>query len=185
MLGADVRRCAGGLLGEQYCLSFVMMFRKCLGLLNSAPGSWVVVRQSSMLSGPSSLKLIHRDFYWLTCNVFNFLNWQLALVNICHFCPSLFNILINTYKYNVQLFIDRDDMWSREGTIQGNPLAMPMFAVGVFPLIRHLHGTARQVWYADDSTAAGSLKELCRGWDELVETGCKFGYLLTQGAHFC
>lgn len=42
---------------------------------------------------------------------------------------------------------------------------MPMFAIGVVPLIRHLYGTARQVWYADDSAAAGSLLELRQWWD--------------------
>ena len=51
---------------------------------------------------------------------------------------------------------------------------MPMFAIGVVPLIRHLYSTARQVWYADDSAAAGSLLELRRWWDRLNHIGPKF-----------
>lgn len=51
-----------------------------------------------------------------------------------------------------------------------------MFAIGTIPLIRHLHGSAKQVWYADDSAAAGSLKEIRQWWDKLVHEGPKFGY---------
>ena len=78
-------------------------------------------------------------------NAFNSLNQDLALLNTRHLCPSLSNILINTYRSDVPLFVDSEVIWSREGTTQGDPLAMPMFAIGVVPLIRHLHGIARQV----------------------------------------
>ena len=71
-------------------------------------------------------------------NAFNCLNRQLTLVNIHHLCPSLSNILINTYRSDVQLFTDREHTWSREGTIQGDPLTMPMLAIGIVPLITHL-----------------------------------------------
>lgn len=111
-------------------------------------------------------------------NAFNSLNRELALLNTRHLCLSLSNILINTYRSDVPLFIDNEVIWSREGTTPGDPLAMPMFAIGVVPLIRHLHGTARQVWYADDSAAAGSLLELRQWWDRLNQLGPKFGYFV-------
>ena len=51
-------------------------------------------------------------------------------------------------------------MMSREGTTQGNPLAMAMYAIGTQPLIHRLSGIAKQVWYADDSAAGGGLANL-------------------------
>ena len=41
-----------------------------------------------------------------------------------------------------------------------DPLTMPIFTIAIVSLIRHLHSTACQVWFANDSVAAGSLKEL-------------------------
>ena len=47
---------------------------------------------------------------------------------------------------------------STEGTTQGDPLAMVMYALAVTPLIRHLRSSdpaVSQVWYADDATGIG------------------------------
>ena len=66
------------------------------------------------------------------------LNRRTALLNILHLCPSIATILINCYRFNVQLFIDNDSLSSEEGTTQGDPLAMAMYALGVLPLIRDL-----------------------------------------------
>ena len=49
-------------------------------------------------------------------NAFNCLNRQVALHNIQTLCPPLANILINTYRKNVPLFIDGRHIFSSEGT---------------------------------------------------------------------
>ena len=67
-------------------------------------------------------------------------------------------------------------MLSREGTTQGDPLAMAMYAIGTKPLIHRLNGIARQVWYADDSAAGSSLERLREWWDLLKEIGPQYGY---------
>ena len=57
-------------------------------------------------------------------------------------------------------------MLSKEGTTQGDPLAMAMYAIGTQPLIRRLDGHAKQVWYdwyADDSSAGSSIERL-KAW---------------------
>ena len=51
------------------------------------------------------------------------------------------------------------------GTTQGDPLAMPMYAISITPVIRQLMDLARQVWYADDAAAArGGLLHLRDWW---------------------
>jgi len=44
-------------------------------------------------------------------------------------------ILINTYREDVNLYIGGSILHSEEGTTQGDPLAMPIYALGVIPLI--------------------------------------------------
>ena len=83
-------------------------------------------------------------------NAFNRLNRQLALRNTKVVCPAMAPVLINTYWNSSWLFVDGQCMSSREGTTQGDPLAMAMYAIATQPLIHRLHGIAKQVWYADD-----------------------------------
>ena len=70
-----------------------------------------------------------------TTNAFNCLNCQAALRNILVLCPTFARILINTYREDSKLYIN---LLSQEGTTQGDPLAMPMDALGVVPLIQIL-----------------------------------------------
>ncbi len=65
----------------------------------------------------------------LLSNAFNSLNRNVALHNIRHICPAISTILTNTYRAPSKLFIDGDALLSQEGTTQGDPLAMPMYAV--------------------------------------------------------
>ena len=53
-------------------------------------------------------------------------------------------------------------MLTAKSCAQGDPLAMPMYALATIPLIDELSGTQdiTQVWYADDASAAGSLSSI-------------------------
>ena len=93
-------------------------------------------------------------------NAFNSLNREVALRNIQHLCPTLATILINTYRQPAKLYVDGSTLLSCEGTTQGDPLAMPMYAVGILPLIHRISCDVKQVWYADDATATGPFGEL-------------------------
>ena len=111
-------------------------------------------------------------------NAFNSLNRQVALRNVRHLCPSLANILINTYREPSELFVDGQVLWSEEGTTQGDPLAMPLYALATIPLINRLSSVpdVKQIWYADDASASGRLSSIRKWWDNLLTSGPSFGY---------
>lgn len=106
----------------------------------------------------------------------NAFNRQVALRNTQAICPALAPILITTYHSSSWLFADGECMLTKEGTTQGDPLAMAMYAIGAQPLIHRLDSIAKQVWYVDDSAAGSSLYRL-RAWsDRLEEIGPHYGY---------
>ena len=109
-------------------------------------------------------------------NAFNSLNRCAALLNMFHLCPPLATILTNTYCSASHLFIDGSSLLSHKGTTQGDPLAMPMYAISIIPVIRQLMGLARQVWYADDAATRDGLLHLRDCWSGLLSFGHHFGY---------
>ena len=109
-------------------------------------------------------------------NAFNCLNREAALRNINYLCPPLSKVLTNTYRKD-PLFIDGETILSQEGTTQGDPLTMPMYAIAVKPLINQMEeDNVKQVWFADDATAGGNLTHLKAWWDRLSEKGPDSGY---------
>ena len=84
-------------------------------------------------------------------NAFNSLNRKAALHNVQFLCPSLSTALINMYHAPTELFVDGVVLSSEEGTTQGDPLAMPLYAMASVPLIQQLDDVegVRQVWYGD------------------------------------
>ena len=114
-------------------------------------------------------------------NTFNNLNQAVALVNIYHSCPSIATILINTYRHDSALYIEGETILSREGTTQGDPLAMAMFALAMIPLIDRVKGDESQCWYADDASAGGQRRDLRMWWDKVMRYGPEYGYLPNPG----
>ena len=110
-------------------------------------------------------------------NAFNVINCQAALHNIQVICPAISTILNNTY---LELFIMGEGVIeSSEGNTQGDPQAMAMYALAIKPLIdklRDFEPDVKQVWFADDATAAGRLKALQQWWQHLTAIGPNFGY---------
>ena len=111
-------------------------------------------------------------------NAFNSINRYSALHNIGWQCPTFARVLINCYRTQSDLFIDNETISSQEGTTQGDPLAMPFYALATVPLIKMLPKSVKHIWYADDAIAIGSLHYLRKRWDTLVEIGPKFGYFV-------
>ena len=110
-------------------------------------------------------------------NAFNSLNRKNAMVNIQRLCPSLATITANVYRHAPELFIDDQTLLSREGTTQGDPLAMAIYAISIMPLVHSLNSVdTKQIWFADDSSAGGTLDNLHEWWTRLQREGPTYGY---------
>ena len=99
--------------------------------------------------------------------------------NVRILCLTLATFAINTYRDPARLFITGGkEIKSAEKTTQGDPIAMGLYAVSLQPLITHLNlfSSARQCWFADDTSAAGTLEELKIWWDEQVTDGPQLGF---------
>ena len=113
-------------------------------------------------------------------NAFNSLIRKVALHNITYVCPALAIVLDNCYRMPSRLIVPGGgELLSKEGTTQGDPLGMAMFALSLVPLMLKLNEICEslaQVWFADDASGAGSFKGLRQWWDALSTLGPSFGY---------
>ena len=112
-------------------------------------------------------------------NAFNSLNRAAALHNIRVLCPIIAVYAINTYRQSARLFITGGkEIKSAEGTTQGDPIAMGLYAISIQPLITSLQAMsdAKQCWFADDASGAGTISEIKKWWDALNSLGPDFGY---------
>ena len=110
-------------------------------------------------------------------NALNSINRKVFLHNISILCPGC-------YKTPVRLFvIGGTEIRSNEGTTQGDPVAMTIYAIGITPLIMMMFELVttrcddiKMVAFADDFSAAGKLTSLLHWWTTLLEIGPKFAY---------
>lgn len=144
----------------------------CAGQLSDAEAAIHTVRSSFDDSLADCVLLVDAT------SAFNFLNRQTALQNSLHLCPALAKIIINCYRQAADLLVGCTKLKFEEGTTQRDPLAMPIYALASTPLIRELSGqsSAKQVWYADDSAAVGSLTDVCKWWDTLTLRDPSYGF---------
>ena len=109
-----------------------------------------------------------------TSSALNCLNRSACIQKLC---PELYPVIVNKYRNPARLFVGGGEILSCEGTTQGDPLAMPMYALGIIPLIREASASkAIQSQYADDSTAGGTTQELYHWWKILEGRGKCYGY---------
>ena len=114
-------------------------------------------------------------------NAFNALNRKVLLHNIKYLCPAMSTYVTNCYRKASRLFVVGGlEISSCEGTTQGDPLAMPVYAIGVTPLLDYIKprngASTRHAAFADDFAGAGDLRAVREWWDLVVEHGPKLGY---------
>ena len=115
-------------------------------------------------------------------NAFNSLNRAAAMHNIRIVCPSVAIFVINIYRRHSRLFIvGGGEIISSEGTTQGDPMGMAVYALALLPLVSLLWDELRQAWFADDAAATGELFAIRRWWIRLCELGHLFGYFPNAG----
>lgn len=126
-------------------------------------------------------------------NAFNNLNRGVMLRNIAASCPGLATCVTNLYRNCGQLFVGGETLESAEGTTQGDPLSMVIYALATLPLIdRAAMPGLVQSWFADDSCAGDKLTTLFSWLSVLLKEGPKYGYfinlpktwVLVKEAHF-
>ena len=112
-------------------------------------------------------------------NAFNSINRKVLLHNIQYLCPVLAIYTINCYQSPTRLFVQGGkEISSAEGTTQGDPIAMPIYAIGITPLPREIKDPdfkVTQAAFADDLAGAGKLQQLLTWWN-IVEYAPLLGY---------
>ena len=113
-------------------------------------------------------------------NAFNSINRQALLHNINIVCPIFSCYVNNCYRTPARLFvIGGTEITSEEGTTQGDPLGMAIYAIGLTPLLDFIQSLILEITmaaFADDITSAGECKMLRIWWDNLIKLGPLFGY---------
>ena len=143
----------------------------CAGQIAGIEAAIHAVRSTFECEGTQGVLLVDAS------NAFNALNCSTALLNIRNICPSIFTVLCNCYCAPSDLFVNGLTLQSQEGTTQGDPLAMPLYALTTVPLIQKLSSSSQviQTWYADDTSAAGLLEasELFKDTNiQITSKGC-------------
>ena len=117
-------------------------------------------------------------------NAFNTINRKVLLHNITIMCPELSIYVNNCYKQPARLFVTGGiEILSSEGTTQGDPVAMPIYAIGIIPLMTTIialvntsNEQVKHAAFADDLTGAGTINALKIWWESIIEVGPLLGY---------
>jgi len=94
----------------------------------------------------------------------------------------MYTYLHNSYNTPAMLYLENGNhILSQEGVAQGYNATMAMYALSTWPLMQALsnetaNDEVKQVWYADDSSAVGSLAGVKKWWEYLQANGPDFGY---------
>ena len=180
-IGEVLRRIVGKAISRtssSYIKEAAGPLQTCAGHGAGAEAAIHAMRQIFSNEGTDAVLLIDAS------NAFNRLNRAAALHNVQITCPVIATYLINTYRHPASLYVaGGQKILSMEGTTQGDPLAMAWYSLSTVVLIDALREKipdVKQVWLADDASAAGKLNALKIWYDCLVEEGRKSGYFVNK-----
>ena len=121
------------------CITYLCASTKALCIITSRAGHTsgceaAIHAGKTIFSYPKTEAFLTVD----ATNAFNSLNRRVALMNVMKQCPPLSRALINTYRSDIDLYINGETLLSQEGTTQGDPLAMATYAIATVPLIEKI-----------------------------------------------
>ena len=109
-------------------------------------------------------------------NAFNSINRKVVLHNMTILCPEFAIYIRNCYATSARLFVTGGkELLSMEGTTQGDPIAMAMYAIGILPLL-NVNTTTKRIAFADDFSGVGTLLQLKEWWLTINKHGPLIGY---------
>ena len=117
-------------------------------------------------------------------NAFNSINRKVMLHNLKLICPVIATYILNCYMYPARLFIiGGGELFSKEGTMQGDPTSMGAYALEILPLLQFLLDfisvnelNAKEVAFADVFPVAGKLSRMKDYWSQLTSIGPKYSF---------
>ena len=100
------------------------------------------------------------------------MNISVALHNVQKTWKEMSLYIINTYRSPTEGFFicGGDQIFSQEGTTQGDPLAMPWYSVNTSFIIQSVKASTpgvKQVWLADNSAGGGQIVQLHHWYNHL------------------
>ena len=100
------------------------------------------------------------------------------LHNIRIICPLIETNVINSCSREARLFLSgAEEITSAEVTKQGDPTAMPIYALGSLPLLNILTtDNTKYSAYADDIICVGRLRNILTWWNKRNTFGPKIEY---------
>jgi hypothetical protein len=114
-------------------------------------------------------------------NVFNAVSRAEILERVCEHAPPAARFVHAIYGGQPYVVAGRTLLLSRQGTQQGDPLGMLLFALA----IQHLIPCAQSecdlelnLWYADDGTLVGPIAEIAKVYQILKDEGPKYCFFL-------
>ena len=117
-------------------------------------------------------------------NAFNLIN-QTLLLHVRILCPEIATYINNCYMKPSRLFITGGkEISSNEGTTQGDPVAMGMYARGLMLLLTSIISNNTEILihvdFTDYLTGVGKTHELIEWWKNVLHYGPNLGYYVNE-----
>ena len=125
---------------ESDVLGATAPYQLCIGVPSACEAGVHAMRQLFSKENVQAILFVDAS------NAFNSLNRVAALHDVPLVCPALGSVFRNTYAKSIRLLVaGGSEILSTEGTCQGDPLAMALYAVSIMPLIHRLRDTNNTV----------------------------------------
>ena len=129
--------------------------------------------------GSDAILLVDAD------NGFNWLKRIVTLHNIRIICLVIATYIINLHSQEVRFFISEgEEIASAEGKIQGDPAAVPIYALRFLLLLNiTIKGNTKYAAYPDDMSYVGKLRSILTWWNKQNTSGPKWDIFQRQTNH--